>query len=256
MGTPVIRVNSLSPEYETFEETFFAEPNLDGKRKGKDYKNLGQLLRQCSFPYAQDHDERFWPYGLLEQILTQERVIEELGDYIRTYPGVYNKRTIGNYTEKILSPREPGKRYIKIFAILVLIGMGPRINDFIREGVCDEDVPLVKGKADPDWDLMLSRKDSPTVQVECLSEWEFHERDFFYRRQRFVDVIPLGLNPDRSIRHEKLDNRVVLPWVSYRKRESGGYGDVYRAKAPARCHTFHNALDAVSNYSIGGCNVA
>lgn len=255
MEPPVIRVNSQSPEYESPDEKYIPEPNPNDKRKGQDYKSLGHLLRQCSYPYAGNSNERFWPYTLLQQILTEERLVEELRVYERRFPSTYNSQTIRDYAVTILSAGKPNERYIKVFAILVLIGKGYYIHKFIQEGLCDEDIPLMNCRGQPDCDLMLARRSNPSVEIDCLSEWDFHEREFFLKNQPFVDVVSLGLNPDRSVRHLKFDNPVILPWTLYRKKESGGYGDVYQAKAPARSHNFHNVLDSVSSCVVGNLHV-
>jgi hypothetical protein len=251
MGTPIVPSLNLphggdSPEPEPFEE--IPEPSLIGRLKGRDYKNLGVLLRQCRHQRASPDHGYFWPYALLEEILTEERVAEELRDYARIYPGVYDHHTIPAYAKRIVSAQDPGKRYIKVFAILVLIRKGECINEFMEEEINDHEIPLVKCKSEPEWDFMLSRRASPHAFVKCLSEWDVEFREQFVERQHEVNVAFLGFNPDLSLKHEKFDNRVVLPWVARRDKEPGGFGDVYEAICPARSHGFRDALNAVSSY--------
>jgi hypothetical protein len=216
METPSLLLNGDSldatdtdkvPEFKPWEPKYaIRDPKPEDMTKGIHYDNLGSLLRKCSFPHAEKRNKIFWPYKLLRRIITRERVIEELQTYTQKYPGILNSKDIKPYADKILAPKSSGKQYIKIFAILVLIGKGVYIGELMDEveGVCDNDLPLVA------FEGFLAHRRSPDVDIKCLSKWEIQERDSFEAWQARVNVVFLSFNSDRSVKHEVFGPEVIF----------------------------------------------
>ncbi|KAF2274429.1 kinase-like protein [Westerdykella ornata] len=253
MEHPLILVNSLSPDLESSsppeERVEIPQPQPEAKRKGRDYDSLNELLRECSFPHEDPAIGEFWPCTLLERILTKARIMEELADYQKEWPEMFAGRTKEDYADQILGLGETGNRYLRMFAGLVLVGKGEQIGRLMEAGVCDNDIPLVRCISNPDkrGKCMLARKSSPNVPLDCFSVpvWGIHDRGSFDKHQRSLDVVHLGLNSDKTVKHEDFDAGVVMPWTTRTRTGQGGYGTVYRVTVPRECHDFDGALQAI-----------
>src|SRR5262249_9018686 len=107
------------------------------------------------------------------------------------------------------------KRYLKVFAILILQEKGSYISKFIDFKVGDDDLPLVKfkDKKGRERGLALSRDD--TKPLMCFNGWHPCDCDNFFRNQWLVTVPFFGLGRDNTIKHHELAADTVLPWVEF-----------------------------------------
>ena len=157
------------------------------------------------------------------------------------------------------SQHQKGQTYLKVFALLLLVGRGVEIVQFIKEGVCDEILPVVSNQ-DAQHNLFLrSGRGKP---LKCFKKWETYQREYFDNWQYRVSV-PFfaprcGPEPNEiTARHYTFGNRTILPWCARDTKSSsslhsgplvernGGYGTVHRVRIDPRCHGFQGILEKV-----------
>jgi hypothetical protein len=259
MEAPLLRINSGSFEIDSHEEVAqIPELRPEAARKGIDYENLGVLLRKYSYPHYDANHDSFWSSDLLGRILTRERIVEELERYRRSHQCFRNRSSLslaetilqGNGNPHGQSPSGVQSRYLKIFAVLLLIDKGRLIDTFVDARVVDGDLPLVNCNTTEKCLSMLSRQQAPESPLACFDPWKLHKREMFARWQHRLDIVFLGLAPSGKIQHRRLESRAVFPWIAYKSKGAGGYGCVYHAVAPPDCHAFTSVLGAVSANKI------
>jgi hypothetical protein len=118
----------------------------------------------------------------------------------------------------------------QIFAILLLIDRPTKIWSFLKEGLCDADLPLrVKTPC------TLQGTRNPTVHLKCLKK----PRDVssFVEKQWIVLVPVFEQSSSREISHVKADDKQSLPFVHWEQSgHVGRFGEIYRAKIhPVHC---------------------
>lgn len=153
-----------------------------------------------------------------------------------------NSAENGN-TSSISQERPCDKSYIKIFAILVLIGRPARIKLFIDEDICDADLPLIKKLAEGRF-RELCRKSAPEVQLRCFEGWDHLSMKEFEAYQWKLLAPSFERGSRRHIHHYAFDSKVILPFTYYSQRsESGTFGQVSKVKIHPDYHKF--SKDAV-----------
>lgn len=208
-------------------------------------QNLDEFLRAHGFRLANQGTTRFWSRQLVWDLLTRERVereMQSLGvasylDYVRP--------------TQIPSTVPPRKTYLVIFAILVLVDKASLISEFVKEELCDNDLPLFmldKG----DGKVRLRRQGNRDQELKCLKSWRPAALDSFIAKQRQFTVHRFELDHDNKAQHEQLDEDTIFPWTQERKASksfSGGYADVRIVKIDRHYHNFDRVLDGVSKPS-------
>ncbi|KAK0744301.1 hypothetical protein B0T21DRAFT_407412 [Apiosordaria backusii] len=136
--------------------------------------------------------KEFLPRSVLSTILPQEEVNFHLQTCLR--PRLRNRDIQRWYASRICSTQRP---FLKIFAILVLLGKMGCILDFIDEDVTDEDLPFVPppGSKGVFSDLRLQAQ--PNVAIRCFQRWSiFHVRLFESTQWPFLaPVFTIGIEP-------------------------------------------------------------
>jgi len=227
------------------------------------YRDLAHLIRACAITGSRETS--FWSCKLLTQIMTRERVHEALS---KECPGI-EEGMIGTYLEKIVpddydKSEESGnsRGYLKIFAILLLQDLGSRIGSFIRHGVCDEDLPLVKCHETDQTDPQLARRGNAGEKLACFVEgrWKPYELDYFYETQWRINVPFLCLDNHGTPQHYDLPDKAILPYRKTSENEvdlnnlgGGGYGTVKRVQIDPGSHGFHGLLE---NASLTACHTS
>ncbi|KAF2748389.1 kinase-like protein [Sporormia fimetaria CBS 119925] len=241
---PLLRVNSLSPTDDSSEHSLeqVPDPHPESKLKGVHYDSLGGLLRECSIPHANPMCEMFWPYTLLERILTRPRIVEELLTYQEPEGMAFSLSNAERYADRILSVRDSRQRHVKVFAVLLLLGKGQEIVEFMEAGVSDEELPLLKLGTNAKPKMCFK---GTTTGISVFKKWSLHEISGFNTWQHIVNAVFLSLDTDQTVKHEKFDERVVMPWISYEMKQIGGYSTVYCAQVPEQSHGFTDVLKAI-----------
>lgn len=215
----------------------------------EDDLQLDELLREMD---VQGEPSLFYPLKTVYQIFTRERVLAQL----RSYKTLYNA---DHYVDLICAAGTEAGRpppYIKIFAILTLIGKGEAIEDFTDAKLSDETLPFYRYdylNAKRRHYLFLKGTDTP---ITALKKWLPHERSAFDTTQRMLLVPYLELGPDNMVQEYNLSDRDVLPWCKSKSSgpESlksstveGAYGKVYCVDIHRDCHAFHQVLQTVES---------
>lgn len=206
-------------------------------------------------------DKGFFPLDLLPVLITEGTVAQELSRYLGD---THEPEVIAKYAEKICSERiarvnssrlEDGQKkrvvtYRKIFATLVLIEKTSAMLKFLREGVNDSDLPLVRAHTGS-YDLRRSR--APEQELKCFqSGWTpFQIRNF--EDWQWTTLAPFFSQSKerKQVRHYPLQDRVILPFLCEGKRDDnspiaeellGGGGRVFKAVIHPDHHNFHRSL--------------
>lgn len=229
--------------------------NFPSEAINEDDVQLDELLREED---VQGEPGLFYPLKTVHRVFTRERVLKQLRSYEVT-------PNVDHYADLICAD-EAGAgttpAYIKIFAILVLIGKGEAVGDFIDAKLSDDTLPFYRYdylNAKRQHYLFLKDTDTP---IPVLKKWLPHERAAFDTTQRMLLVPYLELGPGNTVQEYNLSDRDVLPWC---KSESGGsqstelsvatgsYGKVYCVDIHPDCHGFQRVLHTVKHSSNVSC---
>lgn len=234
---PELRIQDIPYRSNTFPSETINEDDLQ----------LDELLREKD---VQGEPSLFYPLKTVYRIFTRERVLEQL----RSYKALAN---VDHYVDLICAVGTGAGRpppYIKIFAILALIGKGEAIGDFIDSSLSDDNLPFYRYdylNAKRQHYLFLEGTDTP---ITVLKKWLPHERSAFDTTQRALLVPYLELGPGNMVKEYNLSDRDVLPWCKSTSSgpESpnpsmveGAYGKVYCVDIHRDCHAFHQVLQTV-----------
>ncbi|KAF9781929.1 hypothetical protein IL306_012697 [Fusarium sp. DS 682] len=157
-----------------------------GKNAKEDHDFEDLLLEHRSNNFK---GEAFWSFDTLCQILTRDRLQEALSN-------LFPKSEVDTHIDLIApvhataqdalnkSPVQPSshpKRFMKVFAILVLLQVPERIKDFIESDVSDNDLPLCM-----DRDELNPRPNIHKGNIQslaCFHQWNHRKLDMFYETQ-------------------------------------------------------------------------
>jgi hypothetical protein len=247
------------------------EENIDpdGLCREKDYKSLRKLLRKCEILHM-DGERTFWPDKILRKIMTRERVIEELQKMQNSekYEHLFEEHNVEWYADHIVpiedlaidfangvengieaSPgaisngKDEPKRYLKIFALLLLCQEKASVKGFIDAGVCDSDLPLMPCEgANKNEKCGFATWKQPKEKLSCFKGWKASIREQFSHYQYQLQIPYFGppLDEKQTIRHAKFRKRTILPWIDKKDVVEGGYGVVSCIRIHSASHGFHD----------------
>jgi len=213
---------------------------------------LEQLLRRHKIENAHDSKQYFWSLQRLRCILSRSRILSQL----RKYSNLENAEA---YIDHI-RPEDDwlagagSQTYLKIFALLVSVGQGGDIGNFINEQVSDQSLPVCLHPDRTD-EVILCRKDMPTQPLKCFEKWQSWLRELFETKQWQVLIPYFDLDTGKRAQLYSLDDKTILPWCprdegslssSQPSRNEGGYASVSCIKIHPSCHGFSEVLEAVS----------
>ncbi|PSN68832.1 kinase-like protein [Corynespora cassiicola Philippines] len=234
--------------------------DLDGWKRGKDFKNLRDLLKKIRIKHA-DARKYFWTDRLLRQAITRDRLIEEfksseyhhscslqdfnlLLDHIlpNMSDSIEAKSGACNSIERDKFDKPRSRSFFKIFIILVWCEQAGDIGKFIKRNICDEDLPL--SECDNPTKVRSWRGELAETQRECFSNWKDLPLETFQRIQHEVIIPYFGPLRDQSdkIRHVDYIKGTILPWIEKdtNKDMAGGYGKVSCVTPHPTSHGFQD----------------
>lgn len=210
-------------------------------------------------------DVIFWPFDLLCQLLTRDRIVAALRtegshaingskiDYYVDMIGPVYKSTADIPTDgDPCRPTLEPKRWLKILAILVLLDKLDSVKEFIDNDVSDNDLPLRRGPGETLRDsFCLFKHDGDTEPPACFRQWRLSEMEYFYDAQWRVHVPFFEFQRGEHVMHYDLPSRTIFPWRSEsmsddREPYSGGFGTVRRVEMYPSSHQFSAAFMGVS----------
>lgn len=253
--------NSIDSGIDTDEdEGFSAQSTYLMSDHGMDF--LQDALFSALIPTHQE-SRSFFAKRQLAQILTEDRVRDELGrhfedsltdDTIARHAqtichGVQNGNSGGNGTSK-------SKTFIKVLAILIMIGKTKSIVKLLEEGVNDSDLPLVKVPRSSDDNLFALRlKRDPHRVLRCFQKkWnQLNIRNFEELQWATLPVEFARPTEEGEVKHDRLEEQRVLPFIkdsrkhkphfSRRTELEGGFASVFQVAIHPQQHNFNSASD-------------
>ncbi|UQC90018.1 protein kinase [Colletotrichum lupini] len=210
-----------------------------------------------SFKTNPQTHRQFLPKGQLNSLIRKQPVIQELK---RKVPGVRRSSyerlasTIcDNHNPAKENPNPPSKSYQKVFAILVLIDMVPSIQGFIDEGICDQDLPLVKAAENGGlFELRVGARRNYRLKT-FLSWTRVSIRNF--EEYQWTILPPFFTKGKRkNVKHYVLAPHIVLPFTSTSNHDDigaaemhgGGFSRVFKAEIHPDHHDFSNSASEPS----------
>jgi len=193
----------------------------------------------------------FIPDDRLRRVIIESTVRKEISGISRRrrpfwnfLPRAYRARKLAshvcseitpNYTEAVMFsklPKQEQLKYLKIFAVLLLVGRKTDIWTFIAKKVSDEDLPLVRcGKS-------LARRSQSNAALPCFKHWSQNDIDNFQKIQWRVLVPIFGGPVGSDTPHHELERERILPFVEWSLSSAGQYARVYRARIHSDHHRF------------------
>jgi hypothetical protein len=139
----------------------------------------------------------------------------------------------------------------QIFAILLLIDRPTRIWAFLREGICDADLPLTMSRKHGHFTGPESQRDRKSlIPLSCLKSWSDISR--FVDQQWTVLVPVFKKSSAERISHHKGSNNQSLPFIDWKYSGRGGrFGDIYRARIHPAHHEFGDDAVSCARTSLG-----
>jgi hypothetical protein len=182
--------------------------------------------------------------------MTPNRVLAQL----QKYQNLNAKTYIEHICPDEDSTPDTAHTYLKIFALLILQNKGEEIVEFVKEIVSDQRLPLCQRPRTQKGSVDLGCKDSPEQALQCLQNFETHEREIFEENQWKVLVPFFDLDKNFMARHYELDDSTILPWCkkdersissSQSSQKEGGFAYVIRVKIDPSSHGFRDVLRSV-----------
>lgn len=210
---------------------------------------LSSLLRRLGIPHANDDcppDHLFWPERLLERVLSKERLVIALRgmEVEESQANIAADYVVGRNTQ------DPGFRFLRLMAILILMDRGKEIFRWIHsEILSDANVPFAFNRNGQ----LLNNQTKGIVQ--CTSDWTYHECEIFAGKQWRVYTPYFELDPDGHAQELSFENNIVLPWckltnedkavLSWKEddRNTGAFGTVRGVLMRKSSHGFTESLE-------------
>ncbi|RYP27079.1 hypothetical protein DL768_011348 [Monosporascus sp. mg162] len=189
---------------------------------------VGEKIEK-SFEKSKKDDEDYLPLDAFEAILCTETI----KSLVKEAHPESTKPAWQNMVARIVGT-EPNQGYRRILGVLVLMSKVPYINDFIREGVGDYDLPIARSRDDnKDFKTRRGAKNSTLFRG-----WR-HRNDIelFYIYQKKIFVPFFDIQEDKLCSYV-FEGNVTLPWKDYKQKTSGGNGLVHKVQIHSKHHNF------------------
>ncbi|KPM37795.1 hypothetical protein AK830_g8764 [Neonectria ditissima] len=180
---------------------------------------------------AKDDEQEYLPIDAFEKIFTAECI----ESFIRERFPALTDAEFQSKIIQIVSDR-PGQGRRRILGALIFMKKSEYIDDFIREGISDDDLPLKRVRGLPR-EFITQTRTSETTNTKLLRQWDRVDVDSFYRYQNYFFVPFFKINPG-SLHSYMLAKDTRLPWQEYEHKTSGGIGIVHRLQIHKSHHDF------------------
>ncbi|KAL0934807.1 protein kinase domain-containing protein [Colletotrichum truncatum] len=193
-----------------------------------------------SLQLSQFDQKEYLPLDAFEDIFTLNAIQSVI---IRSFPKCRGRRQRKTRRKKVREKvseiwGETGHCRRRIFGILFYMGALHLMDDFIKERIFDDDLPLRRVytvKAGFKTRDRTERDD--VVNTRLMGNWKRNEVDLFYINQsRFY--VPFFDSQSKDLLSHVFDSNVRLPWQHYQRKTNGGNGVVYKVKIHPSHHNF------------------
>ncbi|RYC59326.1 hypothetical protein CHU98_g6896 [Xylaria longipes] len=210
-------------------------------------ESLQDRLLAERYHYPKGSKGFFLPFKCLESLIQLRNVVEEL---TRCLPCTTDPRTIEYFAENICAiPNDKEKSYRKIFTILVLIEKADTIQEFLREGIHDGDLPLMKLERDGKPGIFeFGRKSEEGKAAHSLKCFKGFSRMNFmnFEDYQWAVLAPIFGRPrPKDVRHYNLEDQTILPFIEEEEVSEGGFGRISRVKIHPDHHNFDDSGFAI-----------
>ncbi|KAI8951209.1 hypothetical protein F4801DRAFT_578749 [Xylaria longipes] len=146
--------------------------------------------------------------------------------------------------------RETPRCFRKIFAILLLVERPGAIRRFVREGVCDANLPLVKvpiGNNTKTFSLRIER-DNKHISLKCFEGWQRRTLELFEETQ--WKVIAPFFDSDSPHSVMQLDDGIVLPFTYWEHLRTGSQGNIFKVRIHRDHHNFNDYEENHEDFAV------
>ncbi|KUJ21647.1 kinase-like protein, partial [Mollisia scopiformis] len=183
----------------------------------------------------------FIPIDQQKRLVTPMSIMEELRR-VEDRENQHSKEELDDTTAKISNTAR------KMFSILVCLGKGKCIYNFLKEGLTDDHLPFSRFVAQATSNgtgvrTKLCSHRSPGKPIKSMANWSWNETTGFARDQWWMlaPVFKESLNDPRKVRHYNLDDNCVMPFIEDHERTdtiASGFSTVWAV----RVHPAHQSL--------------
>lgn len=213
-------------------------------------QNLEDQLLDQLIEWPKGENRFFIPTDQQSQLVTPGSIIDELRR-------VEDREDQDSEEELIDAAKKIWSTAPKLFSILVCLGKGKYIYNFLEEGLNDEDLPFVRSLSQADTNrtgaarFNLSSRLSPQKPIKSMANWSRNDITGFGRDQWWMlaPVFKESANTPRKVRHYELDDMCVMPFIEDHERTktiASGFSTVW----PVRVHPAHQLLN-MPNAKVG-----
>jgi len=135
----------------------------------------------------------------------------------------------------------------KLYGILVAMDKTSLMQDIVREGLCDDDLPFRESASGTThFTTQIERNSAASRQTEArenttlFQDWERNEFYLFYHYQQ-IFMAPYFDFQDVNVCYYPLDHKVTLPWEEYEHKTEGGEGTVHRVRIHSSHHNYEGS---------------
>lgn len=212
----------------------FGGDSISLRSKAESSSSLSDLIRGRSREAASAEGRTFYPISDLEEVVTETRVRQELGNF----------PDLDGILDKIFVPRTVSghlTRVFKIFVILTLMSKPEAIQDFIDDEIYDLDLPFERTTPEGtsktrDQYLRNSKIPGRTSHSEIgiFNRWSPEDIENFMMKQHAVcvPIFDFDTQPGAPVSHYNLHGQTILPYIENEEHGSRSVGrsDVWRVK--------------------------
>jgi hypothetical protein len=174
---------------------------------------------------------------------------------LQSFEGIFNPRTIALLLDQTyhfathkelenkfasIMNRKSGRSRRRTLAVLVLMSKVAHIEDFIREDIWDDDLPVEHLAENAKGYVVTRTSDNDKL----MNTWSRPDINLFCSYQKIFFVPFFDMRADRLCFYE-LQSNIRLPWMVFQHKTNGGFGVVHRVEIHPDHHNF-----PVSNVSI------
>jgi len=205
-----------------------------------------RLRVACQADFNHPHRGSYIPISSLKSIMNPEAVASVLSFSDITLSETSENETL--QVAKHILGHDNESCYLKVLAILIMIGKVGEFADFYHEGIDDSKLPLQHQGSIKDPSFCLKNNAHP---VKCFKHWDSNSREQFNERQwemlaqTFFDSKPGDRG--KKVPHFKISHRRPLPFtrvsgIKYDTLKRGQFADV----TPFTIHDAHHNFPSFS----------
>jgi hypothetical protein len=234
------RVHSLTPD-PTGESLSYDLGYTGAHLQGDDFNgeeiiaNLQRQFERCQIEWPKGRNTYFIPADDIRRLVTEGSILNELRCSNLDLPEALLRE----------EARSACQSAYKLFAILVCANKSSSFHSFLKEGLCDDDLPFLQSSDFTDTHEVLSSKTRKPIQA--MRKWGTYQVRHFCSDQ-YQMLAPI-FKQRSNVEHQDLRDNHVLPIIKELLEPigSGGYGLVRAVKM----HPAHQFVHRDTNPGVG-----